>query len=389
MEFALDNLWANYQALLRSAQQLHQLNQAVSLGDFLHRLKNLWQCASLADDDLLDQLARFNQTPLAADIPLAGLWMPYQYHPARKQLFWLMPQGHPCEPFLDEYISRCRQHLVNQLIRPCTSLHSAQVMAAGVAPANPAGFIFHLSRCGSTLVSGCLSELDSTCVFSEAPLLTDLLLESRLHAAEKQACLRAFIDLQAAAFPARPQLIIKWNAWDIFYWDLIYSLYPQVPGLFLVRDPVEVLASHQKFAGRHMSGEPELGVVNPVFVNGEQPLLVFRVGVLRALLMAMKARIETGNHRLVSYRQLIEQGVADLAAHFHLLPTTVERVKIAARAQVNSKQPQHSFVADSQFKQQLFSEEDKAYIRRQLRPLYQSLLDSSSTRSSAINLEIS
>nr|WP_324258967.1 hypothetical protein [Cellvibrio fontiphilus] len=91
------------------------------------------------------------------------------------------------------------------------------MLQLSVGEAKPAEFIFHLSHYGSTLLSGCLSELESTCVFSEAPLLTALLLDKNLLLQEQQNLLLAFINLQSAAYPQRPHMVIKWNAWDIFH----------------------------------------------------------------------------------------------------------------------------------------------------------------------------
>src|SRR5271166_938284 len=42
--------------------------------------------------------------------------------------------------------------------------------------ATPAGFIFHMSRCGSTLVSQMLAQLDEVVMLSEPQVLNDVLL---------------------------------------------------------------------------------------------------------------------------------------------------------------------------------------------------------------------
>lgn len=75
--------------------------------------------------------------------------------------------------------------------------------------------------------------------------------------------LQQLINLQASVFPARPDVVIKWNAWDIFRWELIRAIYLRVPVIFLVRNPVEILASHQRLAGRHMSGDSVLSAYQP------------------------------------------------------------------------------------------------------------------------------
>ncbi|MEN0036428.1 MAG: sulfotransferase family protein [Cellvibrio sp.] len=287
----------------------------------------------------------------------------------------MVPVGHATEPFQDEYISRCRQQLFNQIIQPCSSLLFAKQQADYVSSIQPSGFIFHLSRCGSTLISGCLSELDTTCVVSESPLLTELLLDKALSIVEQQNCLRAFINLQAAAFPERPQMIIKWNAWDIFCWELIRDIYPQVPTIFLVRDPVEILASHQRSAGRHMSGDPSLVVINPAFQVGGQPLLTWRSNLLAALLGEMKKFSCDPLVRLVDYRYLDANQIQQVAHHFLLPLDDVSIENITRRLRFHSKTPEMIFSDDRSAKQALFSAEDTLGIQQRLQPLYSDFLD--------------
>ena len=159
------NYFSQYCALLGSQESLAYCQQAESLGDLLARLKQLWGCSQREDGELLGEINRLNQIPVDDSVMLAGNWLPYRYQPKRQQVNWLVPVGHATEPFQDEYLSRCSQQLFNQIIQPRTSLASALQQTKKVADIQPAGFIFHLSRCGSTLISGCLSELDSTCVF--------------------------------------------------------------------------------------------------------------------------------------------------------------------------------------------------------------------------------
>lgn len=372
----MDNYFSQYCALLGSQESLANCQQAESLGDLLTRIKRLWGCEHLDDGELLGEINRLNQIPVNDSVKLAGNWLPYRYQPRRKQVSWLVPVGHATEPFQDEYISRCSQLLFNQIFQPRTSLESARQQAVEIASVQPAGFIFHLSRCGSTLISGCLSELDSTCVFSESPLLTELLLDNQLTTDEQKKTLRIFINLQAAAFPARPQMIIKWNAWDIFRWELIRSLYPQVPAVFLVRDPVEILASHQRMTGRHMAGDPSLGVLHPVFSGQGAALSMLdcRIEVLRTLLLAMGKQSFSSNTRVVDYRQVNAQHVAEVLKFFGCVVDKLGFLKIQERMRFNSKAPGQTFVDDSLKKQHCFTVEEQERISLQIKESYTQLL---------------
>ena len=367
----MSNYFSRYCALISSAEQIESCCQARTLHELLVCIKKWWDCNQLTNDELLSEISRLNQTPITTpDIQLVGNWLPYRYQPKRRLVNWLLPVGHATEPFHDETIARYRQQLLlNQIIQPCTSLDVAQQQAKNLVDTNPAGFIFHLSRCGSTLISGSLSELETTCVFSESPLLTELLLDGNLTSAEQQVCLRALINVQAAAFPHRTQMIIKWNAWDIFHWELIHEIYPQVPAIFLVRDPVEILASHQRSAGRHMAGDRSLGNVNPIFITETraQTLLDWRCGVLDALLGEMNRVDKQGAILRVDYKDLDASGINQICHHLGLPPNTE---RIVQRLKFHSKSPGVVFANDILDKQSVFSIDDKTRIQQALQPLY-------------------
>jgi len=370
----MSKYFLSYCNFISSVEQLEYCKQANSLSDLLARIKQLWNCDDLGDHELLSEIASLNQIPIkTSSVKLAGIWLPYRYQPKSQLINWLIPFGHPTEPFQDEYISRCRQHLLNQIIQPST-IEFALQQSENLTDEQPAGFIFHLSRCGSTLISGCLSELESTCVFSESPLLTEVLLDNNLTPSQQKNSLRAVINLQAAAFPNRPNMIIKWNAWDIFRWDIIRALYPQVPVIFLVREPVEILASHQRSAGRHMAGDISLANLHPVFsrVSSEQTLLAWQSGVLAAVLSEM-SRVKNNNSILcLDYKSIDRAGINEVCHHFGLQPH-LER--FTQRLQFHSKTPQIIFSNDNQIKQAIFSDADKAFIQEAILPLYKDFLN--------------
>lgn len=367
---AVSNYFPHYCRLVSSVEQLEYCRRSQSLGELLASIKELWNCSELDDIALLGEINRCNQMPVGIETSLVCQWLPYRYQPKSRLVNWLIPVGHATEPFQDEYISRCRQKLVNQIIQPCTSLECAHQQAKCLPDVEPAGFIFHLSRCGSTLVSGCLSELASTCVFSESPLLTELLLDEDLSSTEQHVFLKSFINMQASAFPNRPQMIIKWNAWDIFRWTLIREVYANIPIIFLVREPIEILASHHKFAGRHMSGDRSLSILNSVFIGKGQALLSFRCAVLAALLGEMNKFSNDSYVLRVDYRQLDAEEIRKIIDHFCLFIDSQSFQSITRRLQFHSKIPDATFSDDTHVKQTLFSIDDKATIEHFLQLSY-------------------
>ncbi|PKP93691.1 MAG: hypothetical protein CVT75_05690 [Alphaproteobacteria bacterium HGW-Alphaproteobacteria-14] len=119
-------------------------------------------------------------------------------------------------------------------------------------PIEPSGFMFHISRCGSTLTGKALARSPRHLVINQgAPLqrgfwatITRDWAEDAVPSAEN---LRAFRNLVLAMtrrrFAREERAFIKFISWNTLYMDFALAAFPQVPALFLYRDPVEVIAS--------------------------------------------------------------------------------------------------------------------------------------------------
>lgn len=116
----------------------------------------------------------------------------------------------------------------------------------------PSGLIFHISRCGSTLLSKALARLDSNVVINQGgPLqrgfwarLTDDFREPLVPSPENLATFRRLVLAMTRPRHAdHTASFIKFVSWNIVYLDFIRRAFPDVPLLFLYRDPIEVIAS--------------------------------------------------------------------------------------------------------------------------------------------------
>src|SRR5262249_57696026 len=77
------------------------------------------------------------------------------------------------DPFFEQTIATAMAHPFNLLFRPATQLRA---LAAPATPElRPAGLIFHMSRCGSTLVAQMLAALAGNVVLSEPTPLDHVL----------------------------------------------------------------------------------------------------------------------------------------------------------------------------------------------------------------------
>ncbi|KEH08030.1 sulfotransferase family protein [Delftia lacustris] len=378
----MHELQVAFAALIASPSQQALFERAGSVESVLAQLRLLWRLHGWGDARLIQTLEQLSkEAAVPATALLAGGWLPHRYEARTRSIQWCLPDGPATEPFHDEYISRCLQRrLLNQFIRPRTPL--AELCAAS-APRRwghrPAGFIFHLSRCGSTLVSGSLSELDSTLVLSEPPVFTELLLDTSLDRAQKREGIAGLVSAITVAVPGRHDLVVKWNAWDIFQWELLQDLYPEVPSLMLVRDPVEILASHHRQAGRHMSGDPSLAGASPVFCCGRssQPfvsMLDHRMRVLQALMERMRGLHESQGVPVLHYSQLGAGAMEQIARRFGLHASEAARQRIAVRLSQHAKALDQRFSPDGQDKAAVFGAGDRQDIEARLGPLHAQLL---------------
>ncbi len=157
------------------------------------------------------------------------------------------------EPFFDETIATCRQLKENgNLKRSLSSLSIFHEWEKDLESISPNAFIFHVSRCGSTLLSQLLSLQSANIVLSEVPFFDDI-----LRYGNKNNCMKTMLPYlqKAIAFYAQKRhkescnLFIKTDSWHIHFYKELRELYPNTPFIFLYRKPEEVLHSQQKKPG--------------------------------------------------------------------------------------------------------------------------------------------
>lgn len=156
---------------------------------------------------------------------------------------WLNRKGIAfTHPFLDETIAACKHRAL-----PTRTGTSAELLLwAAVADAvAPTALIFHVSRCGSTLLSQLLALDEKHIVLSEAPVLDQLL----PHTPELvPAALRMLAQRQHGQ---ETSLFVKTDSWHLCYYESLRRLFPGVPFILLYRAPLAVLHSQQRQRGRH------------------------------------------------------------------------------------------------------------------------------------------
>lgn len=107
------------------------------------------------------------------------------------------------------------------------------------------GFIFHMSRCGSTLVSQMLATNSRFFVISE-PTIINAILDPALNIPDnlRKSLLVAAMKSLVTCMPSGSELMfIKFRSWNTLFLETILTSFPSVPWIFVHRQGTEVLQS--------------------------------------------------------------------------------------------------------------------------------------------------
>jgi hypothetical protein len=246
------------------------------------------------------------------------------------------------EPFLSDSLKAALCNPFAAFFRRETPLEDA----AGMETLSPAGFLFHVSRCGSTLATQMFAALERTVVVAEAPAI-DHVIQAQLDRPDLSAAEHAqWLRWIVAAFGQRrtgreTHYIVKLDSWHIHDLPLIRAAFPETPWIFLEREPAEVEASQERSPGMH--GAP--GAMDPRILRMKFEDITslsrqeWRHRVIGEYLQAAEPFRSDPAGLFLNYRDLPGAIWDRAAAHFGLELSAEERELMYAAAQFDSKQP--------------------------------------------------
>ena len=175
-------------------------------------------------------------------IPIRVFW---RHGQARPEVEWCrLGEAGFTDPFFESTVQRLMSHPFHHAFRRRTSIDALEEWRAQRPGLAPTGFIFHMSRCGSTLVSQMLAAVDRNVVLSEAAPI-DWVLRAGVPAAQRSEWLRGIISaLGQRRTKKEDHLFIKFDCWNLAAMPVIHLAFPDVPWIFVFRDPIEVLVSN-------------------------------------------------------------------------------------------------------------------------------------------------
>ncbi len=271
------------------------------------------------------------------------------------------------EPFFAQTVATTLQHPYPLLFRQQTPLASLTQLASIRPGLSPSGFIFHWSRCGSTLVAQMLAALPGHVVISEAETISTVLNGSWRHAGITDDQRIAWLQGLLHAYGQRrrgdeERFFVKFDSWDVLDLPLLRRAFPQTPWIFLYRDPVEVFVSHSRYTSGRMVPTPVetarlgLDLASAAGMAPEE----YWAHALTAFGEAALSALPDPLGRVIAYRQLPEAVETVVASHFGLTPSSAEREIMRGVAAFDAKLPTQKFADDSALKQ---SEADETLRR--------------------------
>jgi hypothetical protein len=307
-------------------------------------------------------------------------WLPaaVTWHGQQPLLHWAYAPSFPLQAsFYAQTVHRVMAHPFNRLGGRSAWLNEIDA-SDSAAMARPAAFIFHWSRCGSTLLGRMLNAHPGCQLYAEPEVVESVLHADIRHGVEQSRRMQALRRLVATLCVPRTgserHTFIKFDSWSVLELALIREVFPEVPAIFLYRDPIEVLVSHERSPGMHM-----LPAALPPAMFGldlaqvvEMPLQVYRTTVLHTIGSAALQHARAGALQLVNYHQLPAElfrlcrrwnvAVDDDAAHL-----------MQRAATMDSKSPGITFHPDGEQKRRQASPALQSLAGETLYPLYDEL----------------
>jgi hypothetical protein len=276
-------------------------------------------------------------------------WLPFQLAAAPDGSLgvdWVHFAGAASGPsFFANAVRRALARPLNRLLRCRTGLDDF-IDRAPAGLRDPDGFIFHMSRSGSTLVGRMLAAIPGTALVSEAaPLdaIVHLARRADWPEARRIAALRAMVGALGRRPSAR--FVVKLNAWHALALPLFRAAFPDVPWLFLYREPAEILASQMAERGTELTPELVPSRLFGIEHGSQYPAEVYCALALARIGAAALAQKDSPGGLFVDHRDLPGAVAGAILPHFGIAPDAATSAALAPVAGRDAKHPARPFTA--------------------------------------------
>jgi len=280
----------------------------------------------------------------------------------RPGLVWMEMSGVGLtEPFFQQTVERARKEKRAERFTEFDVLLQLEKQLESV---QPTGFIFHSSRCGSTLVANACRAVSGAIVLSEANAIDKLIArfitdaDNTVKESLYSVFLRGVVHALAQRRTANARyLFIKFACCSFAQFERIKRIWPNVPWLFLYRDPVETIVSNMKDVPPWLIDNDRRVLSAIIGDDGEMSLEELCARTIGSL-YSTAYKLANDNSMLLNYNQLSVPVIARVLNFFKVDLSSEELETIARTSEVYSKEASgtRAFVADVDTKQKLASD---------------------------------
>lgn len=298
-------------------------------------------------------IGRFGPAPITcSDWPPAG-WLPTQsvatMGPPDMDWLWIGDRA-LSQPFFEDEVRIAASMPFNRIFRIRTTLET--VIAGAVAePELPLkGLIYHMSRCGSTLLAQMFAAVPENAVSSEPEPLDGVIQWIRLADIDPPIADRAIRAIVSALGRDRgngaTRHVMKLAPWQTFALPLMRSAFPDVNWVYLYRDSIEVLVSVMHRPGLHTVAGllPEQVTANAG--DGSTSLEDFAARVLAAMGEKVIKYWDKGGGLMVAYPDIVELTTGAILSHFGIAESEENAALMRSASKRDAKMPEQTFASD-------------------------------------------
>ena len=267
------------------------------------------------------------------------------------------------EPFFQQTVDRVKRDKRGELFTEFDVLPQLEKVIESVPPT---GFIFHSSRCGSTLVANACRAIANSIVLSEANAIDKLIARFFTDAdGVKESLYSVFLRGVVHALGQRrsgneQHLFIKFACTSFAQIERITRIWPHVPWLFLYRDPIETIVSNVNDPPSWLLDDDWRVLAS---ITGVSPNEVAAMSLEERCARSIGSfyshahALANDKSMLLNYNQLSVPVISSVLEFFKVSPSTQELEAIARASGVYSKEVSRTrpFEADAGAKQNIAS----------------------------------
>lgn len=310
-------------------------------------------------------------TPFKSNDDVARLkgWAPIDavVQDGRPGLWWMdLRQLNLSEPFLEQTINQARKSS-SPPKEKFTEFDAVIQLEKTLDAVSPSGFIFHASRCGSTLVANACRALSHTIVLSEPASVDKLVARFSTDADTpvKEALYSVILRGVVQALSQRrrgdeERLFLKFSCCSVAQLKRIRRIWPAVPWVFMYREPAEIVVSNLRHvpswledADTRVLGDI-IGVAPGELAGMDREELCARsVGAF----LGHASRLANDNGMLLNYSELSTSALLRVFDFFGITPNGAELTQVEDATRIYSKDRtgQRLYLSDVSDKKQMTS----------------------------------